>query len=364
MILHRYFARRFAMSLGMVTGLFVMLLGLIDLIEQARRHGGQAAGFGEILSLAALNLPQAVYGILPLIVIVAAVSLFLSLARSSELVVVRAAGRSALRTLIAPLAVILGIGVLSVLVLNPIVAATSRAYEARLAALSGEGTSFALSGDSVWLRQGSPLGQTVIRADRAGPDGTELWGVSFLSFGPDGTVLRRIEAAAARLTEGAWEMTEAKIWPLSGAANPETEAERAATYSIPSNLTAQQIRDSFGSPSSIPVWELPAFIAELQAAGFSARRHVMFLQKELSLPAFLAALVLVAAAFTMRPQRGGRTGLMVLGAILTGFGLHVLRNFAQVLGEAGEVPPALAAWAPPVATILLAIGLILHLEDG
>ncbi|HAW48691.1 MAG TPA: LPS export ABC transporter permease LptG, partial [Roseovarius sp.] len=43
---------------------------------------------------------------------------------------------------------------------------------------------------------------------------------------------------------------------------------------------------------------------------------------------------------------------------------HYVRNFAQILGENGQIPVALAAWVPPVAALFLAVGLILHLEDG
>jgi lipopolysaccharide export system permease protein len=41
-----------------------------------------------------------------------------------------------------------------------------------------------------------------------------------------------------------------------------------------------------------------------------------------------------------------------------------LRNFAQVLGETGQIPALLAAWGPPVAAVMLSLGLLLHLEDG
>jgi lipopolysaccharide export system permease protein len=41
-----------------------------------------------------------------------------------------------------------------------------------------------------------------------------------------------------------------------------------------------------------------------------------------------------------------------------------VRNFAQILGENGQIPVMLAAWGPPVATLLLPLGLLLHLEDG
>ena len=76
------------------------------------------------------------------------------------------------------------------------------------------------------------------------------------------------------------------------------------------------------------------------------------------------AMVLIGASFTLRHQRGGRTGLMVLYAILLSFAIYFLRNFAQVLGENGQLPAILAAWAPPLAAIGLSLGILLHNEDG
>ena len=110
--------------------------------------------------------------------------------------------------------------------------------------------------------------------------------------------------------------------------------------------------------------DLPGFIDNLEAAGFSARRYAVWYQMELARPIFLMALVLVAAAFTMRHVRTTNTGASVLVAIMLGFSLHYIRNFAQVLGENGQIPVILAAWAPPVASLMLALGIVLHMEDG
>lgn len=363
MILDRYFAGRFLRSFAATFLLFFTMMALIELIENARRFGGEGAGFGGLVRLTLLNVPQALYEVLPLIVIIATIALFLALARSSELVVTRAAGRAALRALVAPLLMTLAIGGLAVAMMNPIVAATSKQYEARVGDLRGAPDVLALSADGLWLRQGGAQGQTVIRAEGANLDGTVLSGVTMITFNPDGTPRRRIEARSAELRQGAWELTLAKVWPL-GVQNPELAAETHPALQVGSTLTADQIRDSFGTPASIPIWELPAFIDRLQAAGFSARRHEVFLQTELALPLFLVAMVLIGAGFTMRHQRGGRTGVMVLAAIMLSFGVYFLRNFAKVLGESGQVPPMLAAWAPPVAAIALALALILHLEDG
>ncbi len=364
MILHRYFARRFLVTFLGVGTVFFLIMLFIDLIEQLRRFGGADAGFGEVLMLSLLNLPQGLYQILPLIMILAAVALFLSLARSSEMVVTRGAGRSAIGALMAPLFVALMIGLLAIGVLNPIVAGTSKAYEAQSDALRGSSSVLSVGSAGLWLRQGNADGQTVIRAQRANLDGTALTGVTFLTFTPDGIPARRINAASAELQSGAWLLRDTKSWTLADTTIPEAGATTAATMSVPSTLTADQIRDSFGTPSSIPIWELPAFIERLQSAGFSAQRHLVWFHGELALPAFLVAMMLIGASFTVYHQRGARTGLMVVFAVILAFIAYFVRNFALVLGENGQLPVLLAAWAPPLAVIGLSLTLLLHYEDG
>ncbi|MEM8851481.1 MAG: LPS export ABC transporter permease LptG [Pseudomonadota bacterium] len=365
MTLSVYIARRFLGLVFLVSLVFTGLLVPIDLMEQLRRLDGRGAGMGDGLRLAALNLPSALYQILPLIVILATLALFLAFGRSSELVVIRASGRSAVRALAPPVLAALALGGLGLLILNPIVAATQGAYEREIATFrDGGGSVLSVSAEGVWLRQGDADGQTVIRAARSSLDGTVLYEATFLAFDPAGSPVERTDAAEAELIDGMWLLVDAKRWPLAGAVNPEWEAQAVPVATLPSTLTREQIRDGFGVPSSIPIFQLPDFIAQLDAAGFSGRTHRVWFQMELANPAMLAAMVLIGAAFSMRHQRQGRIGMMVLSALLMGFAIFFLRNFAQVLGENGQLPISLAAWSPPLAGILLSLGLILHLEDG
>ncbi|MDW3116707.1 MAG: LptF/LptG family permease [Roseovarius pacificus] len=134
---------------------------------------------------------------------------------------------------------------------------------------------------------------------------------------------------------------------------------------VPSELTQDRIADSFGRPEYVSISNLPFFsIRQLEGSGFSARRYAVWFQMELARPLFLTALVILAASFTMRHTRLANTGVSVLVAIMLGFGLHYIRNFAQILGENGQIPVLLAAWAPPVASLLLAVGILLHMEEG
>jgi len=363
MILHFYLAKRFLWTFLAIFGVFVILLLLIDLIKELQDFPGLP--FSDIIEIVLLKAPEANYEILPLIVILATVALFLRLSRNSELVVVRASGRSALRALIAPLVVAALIGVVSITMLNPIVAASAKRHNDFLNSYLGWGTSIlAIAPEGLWLRQGSDTGQTVIHAERASSDVSTLYSTTFIAFDLDGTPLSRMTADSAELGDGEWRLTTVKLWDLSSGINPENTAQELDTLSVPSALTQDRIIDSFGKPQYISIWNLPKFIEQLEEAGFSARRYTVWLQMELARPLFLVALVMAAAAFTMRHSRLHNTGTSVLTAIMLGFGLHYIRNFAQILGENGQIPVMLAAWAPPVAAFLLALGILLHMEEG
>ncbi len=365
MRLHRYVARKFLMTFLAVFAIFAAILALIDLMEEIGRFSGNGVGFRKMMQLTVLSAPRGLYEFLPLVMILSSLALFLGLARSSELVVTRALGWSAMRVLLAPVAVALVIGVGAVTVFNPIVIGTSNRYEALSTRYrSGEESSFSLSAEGLWLRQGTRDGQAVIHATSTNAGGSEFYDVTFLMFDEDGTPTRRIEAATARLDIGYWELADAKVWTLADADNPEAASQALDRMRIPSSLTQERIVASTGTSRSISFWDMRAHIAQLGRAGFATHRPLVWFQTELARPLFLATMVLIGAAFTMRHGRSGHTGLMVLFAIMSGFSLYFIRNFALILGENGQIPVLLAAWAPPSAGLLLALGLILHLEDG
>lgn len=365
MTLSLYIARRFLLTFALMFAGFFALLWLIDLIEEVRRSGSAGYGLQAAMGLALLNTPTTLYRILPLVMILTSIALFLQMTRTSELVATRAAGRSALRTLTAPVATAFVLGLFALAILNPLVAATSKRYQT-LSEIYDRGASSAVSfgPEGLWLRQGDGSGQWVIHARRVGPDGTELSDVSFMSFGATGGPITRIEAESATLEQGEWVAHTAKQWRFDADGNPEASAQREARLTLATDLTADQIRESFGAPSTVSIWELPAYIANLERAGFSSRLYSVWFQMELAMPLLLAAMVLVGAGFTMRHVRLGRTGTLTLLALLSGIAIFFVRNFAQILGESGQIPVVLAAWTPPVAALFLSLSLLLHLEDG
>ncbi|MFV0386716.1 LPS export ABC transporter permease LptG [Paracoccus sp. (in: a-proteobacteria)] len=369
MILAQYVARRFLRSLFIVSSVFLLILYLIDMIEIVRRYASRGIGLAGTARLAALDIADGFYSILPMVTVVAGIAMFISLARSSEMVAIRASGRSGLKVVTSPSLAAIVVGALAVALLNPLVASTHQSSEQERAEIrSGSQQTVSVLGGTLWLRQalvenGQETGQIVIRAGRAEPDATTLYDATFLIFDLDNGPIRRIEARQARLEPGAWHLHDVRDYPLDQT-NPEARAVSTETLTLASDLTAKRIRDGFGEPRTVPIWNLPAFIAGMERAGFSAVPHRVWLQMELARPFVMGAMVLIAAAFTMQHIRGRNIGISILLAFSAGIGLFFLRNFAQILGDNGQISPIMAGWAPPLVGALLAMGLILSREDG
>lgn len=362
MTLTRYLVACFLRAFLAVQAVIALLVILAALVENLRRFGDAAAR--DAFALTLLQAPEALYQALPLVLMLASLVTFLRLARTSELVVMRAAGVSALRLVAVPALVALMLAAAMVAVVNPIVAAAiRRGVEVEDALRGREPSRLSVSREGLWLRQADPAGQTVIQAARASPDGGALSHVRMHRFDRDGMLYARIEAEAARLEPGAWALEGARRWDREpdgrfGVAGPP------GPLRLPTDLTREQILDSFAPPETLSFWALGRFIAQMEEAGLSGRRHRLFLQSELAKPALFSAMVLIGAAFALRPARFGQVGVMMLLAVLAGFALFFLKDFAESLGASGAIPLMVAAWTPPVAAILLALGLLLHLEDG
>ncbi len=75
-------------------------------------------------------------------------------------------------------------------------------------------------------------------------------------------------------------------------------------------------------------------------------------------------MALLAAGFSMRQTRRGGVARMLAAGVAAGFGLFVLDRVTGEFGESGALPVAVAAWVPTATGLLLALSLLLHLEDG
>jgi lipopolysaccharide export system permease protein len=365
-----YVARRFlAATFAMLAGL-TLLVALFDFIELLRRAATRPdAGFALVATIAGLRLPFVALQILPFAILLGGILAFWRLTRSSELVVARAAGISAWGFLSGPLVVSLLFGVIGTVAVSPLSSVMlARAERLDYAYLRASAGLTAIAGGRLWLRQADreldPQGVAILSGrplaakPGAKPGEFTLTDVSLWRLAGNDRPLARIEAPRARLLPGRWALEDSVTFNADRSAGP-----RALVY-FPTDLTPDRIENSFASPDTLSFWALPGFIAVLEAAGFSAVRHQLHFQSLLALPVLAAAMALLSAGFSMRTSRRGGVAQMIGAGVAAGFALFVLDKITSEFGEAGTLPVELAAWAPTIAGLLLALALLLHLEDG
>jgi lipopolysaccharide export system permease protein len=348
--------------LGALVGL-VMLFDYIELLRRAATRPD--VGFGLVTSIALLRMPYWLLQILPFAVLLGGIVAFWRLTRSSELVIARATGLSAWQFLAAPLLCALTFGAVATMGVSPLSSALFRRAETLdTLYIRKSGGELALNGGQLWLRQADhgldPQGVALLLARHVHLDGKVLAADQVSVFRLDGhdKRLSRVEADHATLVRGAWLLTGVRVF---GADNlPRVEP----SLRLPTDLTLHRMQESFQSPDTLSVWALPGFIALLDDAGFSAVRHRLHFQALLALPLLCGTMALVAAGFSMRPTRRGGVARMIGYGVASGFALFTISKVAEEFGQSGALPPVLAAWAPAGAGLMLAVSLLLHLEDG
>jgi len=331
----------------------------IDIVDLLNRTAGHDVSTATVVGMAVLQLPDLGKKMMPFAILLGGVFTFARLSRSQELVATRAAGVSAWDFLLPPLAVAVLIGIVTVTVFTPISARMFSEFaglEARY--IKGEASQLSVSQNGLWLRQGNEASQSVIHALRVADQGRLLHDVLVFRYAENDRFIGRIDARSAELGDRVWVMQDAYVSGASGT------PQHHPVYRLETTLTPEQIQEISASPDTLSFWELPGFIRAAQAAGFSATRYQLYLYTLYALPALFAAMVFMAASFSLRLSREGGMAKVILYSAACGFGVYFFSDLTRVLGYSGAVPVLLAATAPAIASILIGMTLLFNQEDG
>ncbi len=362
--LQGYVLSRTLFGLGGAFAVIASVVMLICFVELSRAYGGRSeVGFVRLVQLMLLQAPSIVLLLLPFIFLFGVMAAFVTLNRRSELVAMRAAGVSAWRFIFPAVGAALLLGVVDVMVLNPVAADLNSRYEDAKAAID-EGRAGKEGPGAIWLRQGDEHTQIVIHAANHDMQGgiVHLRQVSLFmqNVAPGGALQfnRRIEAAEARLDPGFWRLSDVRE------AAPGAGSVRSETLSIPSTLDRHTAMERFAARDAVGFWRLPDTIRRAETAGFSSAPYELRYQELLATPLLFAGMSVLAAAFSLRLMRLGGVTTLAMAGLALGFAIFFFDQLCGALGSGEVVPPVLAAWSPPIIALLAGVTLLCYTEDG
>ncbi|RUP10927.1 LPS export ABC transporter permease LptG [Hyphomicrobium sp.] len=358
--LTRYIAKLFFVAIASTLAVCALLIFMIDFVELLR----QSSKFGSVpvttlVGIALLRLSAYVEFLIGFAVLVGTISALIYLNRKSELAVMRAGGMSVWQFLAPGIAVGLLVGIFGVTVYNPLAARGRAKSEQVFAKAFGNDTNLLRAqGGGSWITQNGVDGESVLGAAAATNRGLTLNGVMIFAYDRDGHFAERVDANAAELKDGYWQLTDAWVSRLG------QQPEKFNSYLVSTYLTPDRVQEALGTVFSVSFWDLPELIEAAEKAKLSTERLKVQYESLLVRPLLCVAMVLLAATVSLRSFRSGGIQTMVTTGMIGGVGFFLFSEIARQIGIAGLAPAWAAAWLPVALVLIIATTVLLHQEDG
>ena len=357
--LSRYLSKTFITSFIGLTLILMAIIFVFEFGELLRRAANQeAATLNIALIMAALKLPYTGEILFPFAILFGAIHTCWKLNRTQELVIMRSAGLSVWQFLGPVVLAAICVGALATGIVNPIASATlSKFRQMETVYFRKNSNLVAVSQTGIWLRQPAEDGYALLHASTLDQKQWRMDNVTVYTFDDRDNFKSRIDSPETWLKDGYWDVKDALVNTRGGTAT-ETGVH------IPTELTARKIEDTFADPDMISFWNIPRYVKIMEETGFPSTRLRIHFQSLLAQPLLFAAMVLLAATFSLRPPRFRGTGIMVALGAATGFFVFFMESILGAFGASQKIPVFLAAWTPAVVGTLLGITALLHMEDG
>lgn len=363
-ILGRYLIKQILVNFLAVLLMVMSIVLMFEIIELLRRVSDRHdVDSFFVIKMAITKLPRTVEMVLPFVMMIAAMITFWRLSKSNEFVIIRAAGVSIWGFLAPVLFAVFMVGVINVVVVNPISAQLYEAHETLNYRFKTKNPKAVLFSDKgLWIRESIDEDRFLVlqaKSIRQEDKTLLLREVDILEMNRSSQILKRVEAFAAILNEHEFELKDIKVFE---AGKPTKEVNNVKYHTT---LNLERIKENFIDPEAISFWNLPGTIRFYEMSGFSAQRHSMRYLWLLASPFMLCAMVLIAAVFALRPNnRRGGVMFLIVGGISTGFIVYFLSQVIYAFGINGYIPEFFAAWTPALIVTLISVSILLHLEDG
>jgi lipopolysaccharide export system permease protein len=260
-----------------------------------------------------------------------------SLVNNSEMVVIRAAGVSLLRTLGAVMKAGVVLMAIAMLIGELVAPWTEHlASDLRSLALTDQITLKTRNG--FWARDDNSFIniRTILPGDRV----EDIYIYEF-----DGTDKLRVSthARAARYEEGQWLLADIEQTTFGDDAITVRHIDRAAWESL---LKPELIGMVVINPDSLAMWDLVRYIRYLRQNAQNTQRYEQALWSKMVYPLATGAMVFLAVPMVFGAARASSVGGRVLLGSLVGIAFHIVNQAAGHLGVVFEVNPAVAVFTP------------------
>ena len=354
-IIRRFLFGQILSASAMVCAAILLLFGFFDLVDEL---GSLKTGYGisQALAYVLALMPDHLYDLLPIGVLIGCVLVLSRLALNSEFTIMRTSGLGPVRML----ATLLGIGALFTVLtmsLGDYIAPASNRLADRI---KGEQRA-----SGAWLRDKQDAGQFFVRVSALSSANQQVEEVTLLQFDKQGHLQTRIDAHKGQIQQGVWDLQQVRIryYPAFIPAQQEQSLdvegirfENLQRYQWPSHLSAEMVKTAMVSPGSMATLDLYRYTEHLKANQQNPAKYEIALWRKVLYPLSCLVMVMLALPFAYLHHRNGTAAGYVFAGVMIGIGFYLFNNVANHIGDLRGWTPWLAAALPSMVFGSVALG--------
>ncbi len=332
----------------------IVLLGLftfVSFIDELSDLDRGSYGIMQILQHVVLSIPKTLYEVFPMAALIGSILGLSTLARDSELIVMRAAGVSIQRIVFSVVKVGILLAVIAMIMGEVVSPYTeTRALEVKAESIQNKGGRKGNFG--VWMRDDN----TYVNIGEVLPDLT-LLNIKIFEF-DNQNYLRFLSTAK----QGEYNQDNQR-WVLKGLRrtmiNDQSSAADEVNAAYWSTVVEPEILRVFQTKADqLSIWQLRNYISHLKSNKQDTSSYELTFWSKIVTPFATLVMLILAVPFVFKEARSGNLGRSLFFGIMIGLGFFILNQAFSYFVTLFSIPPMLGAALPTLLVCGLSIFMI------
>ena len=348
-ILYKYFTKELLQFF--LYGLFslIILIFFIDVIELFRRTSNkvgvthlQDASFYNVIGMAGLKIPNNIEKVLPFAILIGSILCFNQWRKKNYYIISRTFGISLWKITSPALVSFFIIGLISIIVLNPVSAIFNKKYNSLQTLYFGQNNfkTFTFDTKGFWIKEISKNKQLIINASKIDDINNTLHNVNVFVFDKDKKFQQRLSANEARFSKNTLNLYQVDMISRT------SKFKNIQKYTFPVKSKSSYFNVAINKPETIFVLDLPSYIFKMKKYGLNTSKHLLHFFRLICQPFLIISMILLSASLMLRSsERKVEAGIVSITLIL-GFSLYFVGDFIFALGSSDKLPPLLSGFGP------------------
>ena len=352
----QYLLKKFLKKLFLVSGIFLILILIINLIEEANFLKNSETNFITPLILSSLNAPSLLYEMFPFIFLISTQFFFIDIFENREIFTLRQFGMDNFNLLrfLTSVSFVLGFIVI-VLFYNFSSLLKNKYLQIKNDYAQDKKYLAVITKNGLWIKDRQIEGTVIINAEKI--ENEYLINSSITQFDKNFQITKNIIAERVNIAKKEWILFNAIVTELD---NSSINHEK---IKFKTNFDLERISNLFSDLTSLTYFDLLALEKDYKAIGYSTSEINIQKHRFYSLPFLLSAMTIIAMIIMIYNKFKKKILLNLFIGILFSVLVYYLGNFSNLLGENGKLPLIFSVWLPVLMLLSLSFIGVIRLNE-